>query len=480
MRRSFFLLTAGVPIICFALLCQPAGAVQKTIPAFQSHLSNLQKYADNAGIQVVELPSGRPVWEYQADVPLVPASLVKILTSYAALKHLGPFHHFKTSVWALHSPGDGIVQGDIWIKSEGDFHLVGEKLWDLANQLQLQGIRVVRGGICIDNSFFEPATEQICIDGKCGSPYNPIISATAVDFNTINFVVLPGDGVGSPARVKWLPPGDYPHVINQATTAAKAGSTPLKFVSLGTNQAGREKFQLSGKIPIRPDRSYKYRFNIGDPVNFAGYSFRGAFEQAGIRFEKKIVKSSQAPPGAVKLLSYESAPLGDLLYGLNRYSNNFMAEMLLRSLGGLVVSPPGTVSKGIAVVHQTLRELGIPEREVVLDSGSGLSRVCRVSPRAFTRVLSSAYNDFSLAPELLSSLAVNAEEGTLRKRLRKSAVTVRGKTGTLKNVIGFAGYVSYPGKDVYAVTILLNSVKNLREAQKAVYDLVEEIPTMAP
>jgi len=456
-----------------------AWAIQKPVPTYQSHLNNLQKYAKNVGVKVVALPSGQTVWQYQSEVPLVPASLVKVLTSYTALKQLGPFHHFDTGVWALHKPRNGIVQGDIWIKSEGDFYLVGEKLWSLANDLRKTGIHSVQGGVYIDNCFFEPESEQICLDGKCGRSYNPIISGTAVDFNTINFVVLPGDRIGSPVQVEWFPPGDYPQVISNATTAARAAKTRLKLGSQGVTSAGHEKFQLTGKIPIQSNRSYRYQFNVHDPASFAGYSFRKAFEQAGIKFGKNTVKSSQVPPGAIKLLTFESAPLGDLLFGLNRYSNNFMAEMLLRALGGLVVSPPGTLTKGVTVIQQTLSELGIPAQQVVLDSGSGLSRNCRVSPKAFCRVLTSAYNDFSLAPEFLSSMAMNAREGTLRKRMRRSLAIVRGKTGTLKNVCGFAGYVHYPGQQVYAVVVLLNNVQNLWEAKKSMFEFVEQVPIIS-
>lgn len=453
-------------------------AIQKPVPTYQSHLNNLQKYAKKVGVKVVALPSGRTVWQYRSEVPLVPASLVKVLTSYTALEQLGPFHHFETGVWALHKPQGGVVQGDIWIKSEGDFYLTGEKLWSLANDLRKTGIQSVQGGVCIDNSFFEPQSEQICLDGKCGRSYNPIISGTAVDFNTINFVVLPGDKVGRPVQLEWFPPGDYPQVVSQATTAAKGSKARLKFGSGGMTPAGHEKFQLTGKIPMQSNHSYRYQFNIHDPASFAGYCFRRAFKEAGIKFGKGTVKSSQVPPGAVKLFTFESAPMGDLLFGLNRYSNNFMAEMLLRTLGGLVLSPPGTLQKGVTVIHQTLRELGIPPQQVVLDSGSGLSRNCRVSPEAFCRVLTSAYNDFSLAPEFLSSMAMNSREGTLRKRMRRSATIVRGKTGTLRNVSGFAGYVHYPGEQVYAVVVLLNDIQNLWEAKKSMFEFVEQVPTI--
>jgi D-alanyl-D-alanine carboxypeptidase/D-alanyl-D-alanine-endopeptidase (penicillin-binding protein 4) len=185
------------------------------------------------------------------------------------------------------------------------------------------------------------------------------------------------------------------------------------------------------------------------------------------------------PPGATRLVVQESPPLGDLLYGLNRYSNNFMAEMLLRSMGGSVLGPPGTSAKGVTVIRRTLAQLGIPDREVVLDSGSGLSRACRVSARAFGAVLVDAYNDHALGPEFLASMAVSSREGTLKKRFRQNGVTVRGKTGTLKDVVAFSGYVGFPGGRVFAATVLLDGVRQRWDARAALDALLEQLPYLA-
>ncbi len=118
-----------------------------------------------------------------------------------------------------------------------------------------------------------------------------------------------------------------------------------------------------------------------------------------------------------------------------------MAEMLLKSLGGYVAGAPGDSGKGIAVVRTTLREAGIPDEIETLDCGSGLSRFCRISPETFCRLLAAAWNDNGIREEFISSLAANGEQGTLRRRMHQPGLTVRGKTGTLNDVIGFAGYV---------------------------------------
>jgi D-alanyl-D-alanine carboxypeptidase/D-alanyl-D-alanine-endopeptidase (penicillin-binding protein 4) len=175
------------------------------------------------------------------------------------------------------------------------------------------------------------------------------------------------------------------------------------------------------------------------------------------------------------LASYQSPSLAELLYGLNRYSNNFMAEMLLRSLGARIMGPPGTTTKGISVIGRTLQEIGVPQHEVSLTSGSGLSRRCRASPRAFGLVLLRAYEDASVGPSFLSSLAVNGQEGTLKHRLLKANSTIRGKTGTLNDVVTFSGYVTDLKGEIMAVTVLMNEVPNLWQAREALDAFLERI-----
>ena len=152
-----------------------------------------------------------------------------------------------------------------------------------------------------------------------------------------------------------------------------------------------------------------------------------------------------------------------------------MAEMLLKSLGGTIVGAPGATEKGIAIVRTSLREAGIPAEIATLDCGSGLSRFCRVSPATFCRLLAAAWKDEGIREEFISSLAVNGGQGTLRRRMCKPGLTVRGKTGTLADVVGFAGYVTGPSGKTCAAAIILNDVPDRGRARQAVDSLLEQV-----
>jgi D-alanyl-D-alanine carboxypeptidase/D-alanyl-D-alanine-endopeptidase (penicillin-binding protein 4) len=425
------------------------------------------------GIQILAVPSGQILYEYRSQEPFIPASLVKIFTSYSALKQLGPEHHFSTALWALEKPQGNLIAGDIWIKSEGDPFFLVEKARMLAHQLKDLGVQRILGGVYVDNSYFEPQTDRICLDGNCRDSYNPVISPTSMDFNTITFRLRPASKLGSPVQVEWFPSGDYVLITNHAITIGKNLETDLKIQSLGVTPDGRERYRTSGRLPIRSTSGLEYRVNAEDPEAFVARSFRAILQQNGIATPGTTVRGGVAPAGAVMLASYESPPLADLIYGLNRYSNNFMAEMLLRSLGAVVMGPPGTAAKGISVIGKTLQEIGASEQEVCLSSGSGLSRQCKATPRAFCRVLLKAYEDPSAGPPFFSSLAVNGQDGTLKNRLLRANSTIRGKTGTLNDVVAFAGYVTDPKGRLFAVTVLLNEVPNLWEAREALDAFLE-------
>ncbi|MCU0571567.1 MAG: D-alanyl-D-alanine carboxypeptidase/D-alanyl-D-alanine-endopeptidase [Syntrophobacteraceae bacterium] len=439
--------------------------------------------ADSVGVEVVALPSGQVHWSHRALEPLIPASLLKIATSYAALKTLGPNHRFRTALHAAAAPRGGTLSGDIWLKSEGDIFWTVDRAATLATQLRAKGIETVRGRVLVDNSYFSPPSERVCLDEGCEDSYNPSISSSAIEFNTVLLRVSPSASVGKPPRVEWLPRGRFVQVINEARTAPNKAKSTLGVQLLEPDPRGNMRFRLSGKLPMSPAAVVEKRYSVPNPSAFLAAVFTSVLESSGIRVEPGTTRAvpPKAMPAEAKVLAEDLSPtLAETIHGLNRHSNNFMAEMLLRSLGASALGPPGTEAKGIAAVNTVLQSLGATTAACVLKTGSGLSRECRMSPRALSRILVSACSDPTSGPVFMESLAVNGEEGTLRRRLSRSAVTIRGKTGTLRDVVGFAGYVSSPDRPSYGVVILLNGVRDLRKAKEAMDSFLEDLALSGP
>ena len=263
--------------------------------------------------------------------------------------------------------------------------------------------------------------------------------------------------------------------MNGEPGSRKKGAAPLRLRSVGASGKGQEHFQLSGGASGRGGRVREFRFNAADPAGLFANAMRTALERSGVKVLGTEAREGTAPPGAKVIAYHDSPQLVELISDMNRYSNNFMAEMLLRSLGGHVAGAPGTSERGIAIVRTSLREAGIPAETESLDCGSGLSRFCRISPETFCRMLCAAWSDSGIREGFILSLAVNGEKGTLRRRMCKPGLTVRGKTGTLNDVIGFAGYVSGPSGRVCAVAVILNEVRDRAKARQALDYLIEKV-----
>jgi D-alanyl-D-alanine carboxypeptidase/D-alanyl-D-alanine-endopeptidase (penicillin-binding protein 4) len=449
-----------------------AGPQARNSAVFPAFLERIDKIAGTAGILVTSLSTGEVVVESRPNDLFVPASLMKLLTSYAALKKLGPAFRFTTKVFSAEDAVDGVIPGDIWVKGSGDPFFTSDSALELARTLRDKGIRQIRGSVFVDNSFFDPLSEHICLDSDCKGIYNPVISAAAIDFNTVT-VRIRMQGKKATTAASGLAE-DYVRVSGQA----RKTDGPARLLSLGAAGNGREQFQLNGRM--KGSRVRDFRANAVDPSGLFAHAFRTALERSGVKVLGTEAKEGKTPPGAKPIASYDSPPIAELLGGLNKYSNNFMAEMLLRSLGGCTKGAPGNSEKGLAVVRSALREAGIPEEIAALDCGSGLSRLSRISPETLSRLLTAAWNDNEIRDEFISSLAVNGERGTLKRRMHKPGLTVRGKTGTLDDVIGFAGYVSGPSGKTFAAAIVLNEVQDRFEARQAVDALLESVAFSAP
>ncbi|MHC1745138.1 MAG: D-alanyl-D-alanine carboxypeptidase/D-alanyl-D-alanine-endopeptidase [Syntrophobacteraceae bacterium] len=463
--------------ICLLSASTVLGARVQSKPTGESSLSRFYRCAVQVGFQVIELPSGRVLVEHRAHEPLVPASVVKTLTSFTALKWLGPEHHFRTAIWTTGRLQGGALSGPIYVKGDGDPFFVQDKLLWLVRRLKESGVERIMGSVYVDNSYFSPQTERVCLDDGCNEAYNPTLSGTALEFNSFFVRATPGKQVGTPAQVSWYPSGRYLQVENLSRTVAKGSKSPLQIRHSGTGVDGRERIQVTGSISLKDRGSHEHRFSVFDPGMFVTSVLHAALVEAGVGVDRSPGGAAVVPSGARKLVEYESNPLSEICCGLNRYSNNFMAEMLLRSVGGYVLGSPGTESKGLSVVQKALLELGVPAQEVSLKTGSGLSRDCRVSSSAFCRVLAAAYADPGLRASFSASLAVAGQEGTLRNRMKGSSLTVRGKTGTLRDVVGFSGYVEAPTGQTYGVTVLMNDVKSLQDAKSAIDGFLEEVAT---
>jgi serine-type D-Ala-D-Ala carboxypeptidase/endopeptidase (penicillin-binding protein 4) len=437
----------------------PQGLVLKLKKSIDSVLTS--KRGLEAGVIVMSLDRNDILYEHNADLLLIPASVNKVFTTFAALRKLKPTSTFKTSIYATGPVHEGKLGGDLYLKGGGDPSLVSERLWMLVNEFLRSGIKVVTGNLIGDSSYYDeeknPESRPKYLKDQA---YNAPIGALSFNFNTTTIYVKPGETPGLPPVVYSDPENSYIDIVNQATTA-KAGAKNTIVASRTDYVKGDigDTVLLRGQIPMEAKELRFFR-NIVNPALYTAHMFKTFSEQRGITIQGNVTEGL-VPQNARLILDFESLPLWQVIWGMNKFSNNFVADQIMKKVGAEVFGLPGSLQKGVSALQDVLEDIGIQRKSYTILDGSGLTRGTRVTARQILTVLKNAYRDFSIGPEFVASLGIAGEDGTLRHRLpsSESVGTLRAKTGSLDGVNALAGFASTADGEMLAFTILMNDPK---------------------
>lgn len=365
---------------------------------------------------------------------------MKVITSAVALSELGGSYSYKTT-FTTDKMSNGAVQ-NLYVQGSGDPSVVEERLWRMVKDLRVHGVKEIQGDIVIDNSYFDSESFS-GRDPSSSRAYNAEISAFAVNFNSFSIVATNNDGA---VEVHIDPPTDYFKVKSGVKTQGSSLAISRTF------KDGIEHVTVSGGVS---DEKTKYA-NVSDPVLYAGTTLKWLFSQMGISFNGKII--SGAAVGKKKLITDKSKPLSQIIHDLNKYSNNFTAEMILKTLAAEKVGMPGTTDKGVPLLKTFLNRIGVDASEYSIHNGSGLSRNNRLSARALNFALLAVHKNNKIRSDFISSLAVAGEDGTLKSHLKVGGLqgNVKAKTGTLNDVSSLSGFLETKIKNMLAFTIMVN------------------------
>lgn len=412
--------------------------------------------AARTAVLIQDLETGRALYEHNADELLNPASNMKILTTVAALARLGPAYRYPTEILLDRAPVAGVVQGNLYLRGKGDPSLDTERLYRIVRELRLLGVREIRGDLVVDDGWFDrqwegPGWEQDDSD----RPYMAGASAVSLNFNAVAVHVHPSEKVGEKGRVEADPASDYLVIENHTLTTPARSRRRLSVQSL--DEGTRQRIVVHGHLPAGERGGPVWR-RISNPPMYTGATFKRMLEDHGVRVKGRV-RVGRTPDPLRPFHVDWSEPLAVLIHKVNKWSQNHMSEMLLKTLGAEVHGAPGTWAKGVAVVEEVLAsEVGIPRGSFVMKNGSGLNDTNRVSARQLVRVLAWAKEQLLVAPELLASLPVAGVDGTVRNRMGGTAAQgrVRAKTGTLQNVTALSGYATTAGGRELAFAIVVN------------------------
>jgi D-alanyl-D-alanine carboxypeptidase/D-alanyl-D-alanine-endopeptidase (penicillin-binding protein 4) len=431
-----------------------AGLVRADLPpAVLQALAAAQIPAGSVAVVVQPIDAARPLVAHNAGRSMNPASVMKLVTTYAGLDLLGPAYTWKTTAWIDSAAVDGNLGGNLYIKGSGDPRFAIEHLTALLRQIQVRGIRNISGDIVLDRSVFNvPAVDPGAFDDKPMRPYNVGPDGFLLNFRALRFTLLP-DG-GRP-RVLMETPSDALRVDNQLRAGnGECGANWKDLISIRLiPENNGHRLEFTGSLAALCGEKTLSLAPLSADLQAAGL-IRAVWRELGGTFGGQV-RGGDVPIGASLLTQHESPPLADAVRDINKFSNNVMARQLFLTLGN--DTAPATAERSKQRIIDWLAGRKLRFGELVLDNGSGLSRLERISADSLNRLLLDAWQS-PVMPEFVSSMPIVGIDGTMKKRLAGSGATGRAhiKTGTLDGVKAAAGYALDAQGRRYAVTFLIN------------------------
>ncbi|MFN3871690.1 MAG: D-alanyl-D-alanine carboxypeptidase/D-alanyl-D-alanine-endopeptidase [Ignavibacterium sp.] len=333
--------------------------------------------------------------------PMIPASVTKIFTTATALSLMGKDYRFSTILFTDDlNIKDGVINGNLFLKGFGNATFSSEDLQQFIFKLKSFGIKEITGNIIGDDSYFD----------------------------NIYY------------REDWIP-----------DESANVKLPPISALVLDRNKtvAKRKK----GRRTIYVTENFK-----NPPLNIA-QKFKQLIEENDITV-KGSAKSGITPNNVLEIAE-ASVVITDLIAMINKYSDNFLAECLFKSIGAFYSGKQGNSFYSQQAIQEFIKKNSIFSVNTEIVDGSGISRFDQVTVASVNGVLETMYFDLKNFEPFYNSLSFAGVDGTLKNRMSDlpAGFSFRGKTGTLNSVIALTGYLMSDDKDELIVTIMFEFIK---------------------
>jgi len=448
MKALALLLALGIGLSAQASDNLPKAVVQQ--------LKNAAIPMANVAVVVQEAGSKRPSLQYNGDAAMNPASVMKLVTTYAGLNILGPAYSWQTTAYSLTPPMDGVLYGDLYLKGSGDPRLTFEQFWLLLRQLRAAGLREIKGKLVLDRSAFalSPNDANNIVNGggtpfddQPLRPYNVKPDALLLNWKSVRLQL---NVANDKLQIQAEPQPANLYLISQVTlTEGECGDWKSRLRADVSTHPDRFHLVITGSYP-KSCGLQRWHLGVLDHPQYVYGVFRQLWEELGGSIAGGVGDGG-VPPSAVPLANIESPPLSEVIRDINKFSNNVMARQLYLSLGD------GSSAGANAAVRNWLENQSLRMPELVLDNGSGLSRSERISAQSLAALLNHAWQS-PFMPEFIASLPITGIDGTMKKRLRENGALGQShiKTGTLDGVKTMAGYARDKKGKWQIVVFLIN------------------------
>jgi serine-type D-Ala-D-Ala carboxypeptidase/endopeptidase (penicillin-binding protein 4) len=455
----------------------PPQAISVVVQALPNKLvaTSVASTATEAPVAVavaVILPE--PKLSHRPDVSSNPASVMKLITTYAALSQLGADFTWKNRIYIDGTVDNGVLQGNLILRGSGDPKLVLERIDELFKQVLAKGVREVRGDIILDRRIFDvPDKNPADFDDEPLRPYNAVPDGLLLNFKSLIFYFSP-DATGKRVVLRTEPPIARVDIPTEIT--ASYGPCGDWRGNLQADFSSADRVSFSGRYAVAcGERIWPVAYVA--PRQYASRVIEAMWRNTGGQLSGNV-REDALPRTARLLITTESLPLSDIIADVNKFSNNVMAQQVFLTLSSQLPNAGRTGSfaasqRNIAAWWKQLHpQVAAP----VLENGSGLSRKERASAAAINALLQHAAGS-AQAQVFANSMGIAGVDGTvarMRERNANSAAIGQAqlKTGTLKDVAAIAGYANAQNGQRYSLVGIINH-PNAAAARPALDALVE-------
>lgn len=403
----------------------------------------------HVGALVIRTADGASLFARNSDDALIPASNMKLLTALAALATWGPAHRFTTAVYGdTDIDAEGAI-GALAIRGGGDPALTSEQLWRLSADLRRLGLQRVRGDLILDDTYFDGERWHPAWGTNSARAYHAPVSALNANYGAFTVEIAPPPRPAAATRVTIDPPVPFFQLIDAVRTGTRTALTVER-----SDAGGRDRVTVSGSV--RPgDAPVAIPRSASDPRAYTAAVLRMQLAALGIAVAGAD-RFAPIPDGYTELLAFRGRPLAEVIASMMKWSNNNIAEMLLKNLGAHDAGAPGTWPKGVAAARHVLAALGVAQTGLEMVDGSGLAPANRVTPRTLVDALRTGRQSFAFGPEFEAALPIAGRDGTLRQRVPNAADRARAKTGLLNGAAALSGYARLRSGDQVIFSIINN------------------------
>ncbi len=453
------ILRSGVfGISLLACVCQAQGALPEPVLVA---LRDTGFDATNLSVLVIPAAGGSPKLAQLESRPMSPASTMKLVTTLVALEELGPTYRWSTRLLADKPIVRSELRGPLYLQGQGDPNFSWDNLRGMLRSLRSQGLRKWHGDLILDRSYFRPTRPDVGAPDFDDSPlayYNVIPDALLLNGNLMSITLSSDEKNTALLAAPTLQGVSLYSKITLDDSLCEEWDDDL--INASVHQIGRAslKVTLDGHFP-RNCKS-NTQLNLLDRNDYIARFVRGYWQEIGGTWIGEV-KDGKAPMNANALVTHQSETLANIIRLINKPSDNAMTRAVFMTLGEqrpTEARAGSSTQAGALAIRSWFTRKGIGDAGLVLDNGSGLSRIERISATQMAGLLQAGARSPWYA-EFASSLPIVGTDGTMRKRLKNAIGLGRAriKTGSLHNTAAIAGYVRDAHDQDWIVVAFVNA-----------------------